>query len=54
VAASPRNLFAWAEMAFMWKDYEYAFSMVMLNRYAEDSEREAVKSHYYTVFGKHV
>lgn len=52
VAASPRNLFAWAEMAFMWKDYEYAFNLVMLNRYAEDSERESVKANYNTVFGR--
>lgn len=52
IAASPRNLFAWAEMAYLWKDYEYAFTLVMLNRYAESSEREAVSKNYHTVFGK--
>lgn len=52
VAASPRNLYTWGKMAGVLKSYEKAFQMVMLNRYAEESEKNTVRTHYSTVFTK--
>ena len=50
--ASLRNIETWAEMACAVDSYEDGFRWSILNRYAEDSERSAVLSHYFTVFGK--
>ena len=49
---SPRNIMAWMELAYKIKDYKQAFKWIMLERYAEDSEKEAVRGHYEVVFGE--
>lgn len=49
---SPRNLMSWAELSYNLKNYAEAFEYTMLNRFAEDSERAAVKHHWTTVFGE--
>ena len=51
VTMSPRNLMSWIEMAYTVRSYEVGFKWVMLERYAEPAEREAVKGFYRTVFG---
>ena len=51
-AASIRNIEAWAKYAIEMQDYEAAFTWVLLNRYAEESERAAVENHYFTVLGE--
>ena len=49
---SPRNLIAWLEMAQKVRSYEESFKWVMLQRYADDTERSAISGFYSTVFGK--
>lgn len=51
-AASIRNIEAWAKIATEIRDFGASFRWVLLNRYAEDSERAAVENHYFTVFGE--
>jgi len=51
VAASPRNLDAWGQLAIDLQDYESAFEITMMNRYADDVEKATVKSHWNNVFG---
>lgn len=48
---SPRNIMSWMEMAYDLKDYKAAFVYTMLNRFADESEKGAVKNHWATVFG---
>jgi len=50
--ASMRNVEKWAELAYDVRSYEAAFTWVMLRRFAEDAERQAVTSQYFTIFGK--
>jgi cobaltochelatase CobS len=52
VTMSPRNLIAWLEMAHKVRSYEEAFKWVMVQRYADDTEREAVKGMYFNAFAK--
>jgi len=53
VTMSPRNLMSWAEMAYAVKNYEVAFAWTMGKRFnRSDSEAQAIKGHYHTVFGK--
>lgn len=59
VTISPRNLMSWCEMATALgasgtnpKCYAQAFTAVMLNRYADDNERNAVKGFWQTVYGE--
>jgi cobaltochelatase CobS len=52
VTMSPRNLIAWMEMAHKVRSYEESFKWVMLQRYADDSERGAVEGMYFTAFAK--
>jgi MoxR-like ATPase len=52
VTMSPRNLMAWLEIAYDIRSYPQAFKWVMLERYADISEKEAVKGFWATVFGK--
>ena len=52
-AASLRNIDAWAKVVVALRgNYEEAFKMVLLHRYAEDSEKGAVSNHYFTCFNK--
>ena len=51
VTMSPRNLMAWLECAYDVKDYGQAFKWVMLNRYADEAEKEAVRNFWATVYG---
>jgi len=52
VTMSPRNLMSWAEMAHKVKSFELAFEWTMGKRFnRSDSELQAVKGHYHTVFG---
>lgn len=52
VTMSPRNTMAWLELSEKIRDYKQAFKWTMLYRFAEDSEKSAVASHYKTVFGE--
>lgn len=52
VTMSPRNLMAWMELAEKIQDYKEAFRWTMLFRFAEDSDKEAVRGHFKTVFGE--
>lgn len=49
---SPRNLFTWLEMAQKVRDYKLAFEWTMMQRYADDNEREAVRGMYSVAFGE--
>lgn len=49
---SPRNLFSWAEMAQQTRSYEQAFEWVMLNRFADETEKGTVKGFYELSFDK--
>lgn len=51
---SPRNLFAWMELAQKVRNYEEAFKWVMLNRFADDAEKGAVRGFYELAFAKTV
>lgn len=48
---SPRNLQSWMELAYDLKSYKLAFTYVMLNRFADDAERVAVKGMWTQVYG---
>jgi MoxR-like ATPase len=52
--ASLRNIEAWARKAIQVRDYKRAFTWVLLNRYADDGEREAVRNMFFTVFGENI
>jgi len=51
VTMSPRNLMAWLEMAYKLQDYKESFKAVMLERFAEESEKSTVRGFWQTVFG---
>lgn len=48
---SPRNLIAWMELANDVRDYQKSFEWVMLSRFADQAEQQAVKGFYQTAFG---
>lgn len=50
VTMSPRNLISWMELAQTVRSYEEAFKWVMVQRYADDNEREAVNGMYFQAF----
>lgn len=52
VTLSPRNLLSWARKAQDWGDMEKSFMFTYYNMLPSDSERNAVKSFYKTVFDK--
>lgn len=52
VTMSPRNLISWMEKAIEIKDYKEAFRWAMMGRFAEDSEKAAVRGMWETVWGE--
>ena len=48
VAFSPRNLFAFLDLFSRTKNKELSLQMVVLNRYADDTEKALVKDHMMT------
>jgi MoxR-like ATPase len=52
--ASLRNIEAWARKAIQVRDYKRAFTWVLLNRYADEGERAAVRNMFFTVFGENI
>ena len=50
--ASLRNIEAWARKSVQVRSYALAFRWVLLNRYADESERNAVRGFYFDVFGE--
>lgn len=50
--ASLRNVEAWARKAQQIRNYAEAFRWVLLNRYSEESERNAVRQFFFDVFGE--
>jgi len=52
VTMSPRNLIAWMEMAEKVRSYEESFNWVMVQRYADETERVAVEGFYFNAFAK--
>ena len=54
VPVSLRTLFSWADLAIKVRDYGAAFKWTILNRYADDTEKSVVLSHYHTVYNKEV
>lgn len=48
---SPRNLDTWGGMAIATESLEEGFRLTVLERFAEDSENTAIRSHWETVFG---
>lgn len=51
VTMSPRNLMAWMKLAIKARSYEHGFIYTMLNRYAEQNERDTVINFWSTVYG---
>ena len=51
VTMSPRNLLAWMELAIKSRSYENGFVYTMLNRYADENERDTVINFWTTVWG---
>ena len=51
VTISPRNLMAWAELAYKMQNYADGFRYTMLERYADEGEKSTVRGFYQTVFG---
>jgi cobaltochelatase CobS len=54
VTMSPRNLMAWLECAYAIKSYDRAFKWVMLNRYAEEADKETIRNFWATVYGENL
>lgn len=50
--ASLRNIEAWARKAIQVRNYAISFSWVLLNRYSDESEKQAVRGFYFDVFGE--
>ena len=51
VTMSPRNLMAWMELAIATRSYENGFVYTMLNRFADENERDTVINFWTTVYG---
>ena len=51
VTMSPRNIMAWIEMAYQIRDWKQGFRWTMLERYASDADKEAVRGAWTSVFG---
>jgi MoxR-like ATPase len=51
VTMSPRNLMAWMELATKARSYEHGFIYTMLNRFADNNERDTIINFWETVYG---